>query len=129
VRQTVSQLVVALGLALLAGCGDDSSSTTPADPNAIIVESEVLFPVRDACHVRGIVRNATAAGTFDVVLRWQAFSATVQSLGTTRVTIDNLRPGERRAYDATGFASNDEGLVRCSRIARFERIETSATLD
>jgi hypothetical protein len=75
------------------------------------------------------VLNATAFGTFDLVLRWQAFDATEKSLGTTRVTVDNLRPGERRAYDATGFASNDQGLVRCSRIARFERIQTSATLD
>jgi hypothetical protein len=126
----VSQLVVALGLALLAGCGDGGSSSTPADPTAIVVESETLVPVGgDACHVVGTVLNATAFGTFDVVLRWQAFDATEKSLGTTRVTVDNLRPGERRAYDATGFASNDEGLVRCSRIARFERIQTSATVD
>jgi hypothetical protein len=129
VRQTVSQLVTALGLALLAGCGGGGSSSTTADPDVIVVESETLVPVGDACHVGGTVLNATAFGTFDVVLRWQAFDATDNSLGTTRVTLDNLLPGERRVYDATGFASNDQGLVRCSNIARFARIQTTATLD
>jgi hypothetical protein len=130
VRQSVSQLMAVLGLALLAACGGGGSSdTTAADPNIIIVESETLVTVDNACHVRGTVLNAAPVGTFDLVLRWQAFDNGDKTIGTTRVSIDNLLPGERRAYDATGFASNDEGLVPCIKIFRFQRIQTSASRD
>jgi hypothetical protein len=126
----VSRLGVVLGLALLAGCGGgDSSSSGPADPLTIVVESEALVPVGSACHVRGTIRNATLLQTFDVILRWEAFDATAKSIGTTRITLENLLPQERRLYDATGFASNDLGLVPCVKIARFERIQTSASSD
>lgn len=117
-------------LILLAGCGgSDSSPSGPADPSVVVVESESLAPVSsDSCHVQGTVLNSSDTVTFDVLLRWQAFDAADKSLGTTRVTIERLKPGERRAYDATGFASNDEGLVPCSRIARFERISTTVSV-
>jgi hypothetical protein len=126
VGQSVRPLLAVLGLAVLAGCGGGDSTSTAADPTTIIVESETLFPVRGACHVRGTVRNVRPVQSFDVILRWEAFDGGAKSLGTTRITLDNVLPGERRLYDASGFASNDEGLVRCAQIARFVRIETTA---
>lgn len=117
-------------VALVAGCGGSGSSPSSAtDPSVVVIESENLVPVSsDSCHVQGTVFNSSDTVSFDVLLRWQAFDATDKSLGTTRVTIERLKPGERRAYDATGFARNDEGLVSCSKIARFERISTTVSV-
>ena len=122
-----SGLALSLVLAGLASCGGGSSPTAVTDPTVVIVESETLVPVSDACHVQGTVHNTTDGSTFKVVLRWQALDAADKVLGTTRVDIDRLLPGERRPYDATGFASNDQGLVPCSKITRFERLETTIT--
>ena len=122
---------VLLGLLIvLAGCGGGSSSPSEAtDPSVVVVESENLASVSsDSCHVQGTVLNGSDTVTFDLTLRWQAFDAADKSLGTTSVRIDRLGPGERRAYDATGFASNDKGLVPCSKIARFERISTTVSV-
>jgi hypothetical protein len=127
VRSTGSGLALSLLLAVLAGCGGSSSPTAVTDPTAVIVESETLVPVSDACHVQGTVHNTTDLATFKVVLRWQALDAAEKVLGTTRVDLEHLAPGERRPYDATGFASNDHGLVPCSKITRFERLETTVT--
>ncbi len=127
-RHTAIRLVMALGLALLAGCGGSSSPTAASDASVVVVESESLVSVSGgACHVQGTLVNTAEVGVFDVVLRWEAFDAAGTSLGTTRVTITALRPGERRTYDATGFAGNSQGLVPCSKIARFDRLETTVT--
>lgn len=113
-------------LVLLAGCGGSSSPSEPTDPSVIVIESESLVPVSsESCHVQGTALNSSDAVTFDVNLRWEAFDAAEKSLGTTAVSLSRLKPGERRAFDATGFASNDRGLVPCSKIARFERVSTS----
>jgi len=127
VRQHVSLLAAVLGLGLLAGCGGGGSTPTTADPTQLIVESETLVPVGSACHVQGTVLNATMLITFNVTLQWRAFDAKNNSLGTTAVALNDLRPGERRPYDATGISANDTGLVQCAKIARFERIMTTAT--
>ena len=115
-----------LGLALLAGCGGGSSNSTTADPTQLIVESETLVPVGSACHIVGTVLNATTRISFSVTLEWQAFDAANNSLGTTAIMINNLAPGQRLPYNATGIASNDQGLVPCSKVARFQRIQTLA---
>ncbi len=119
--------LVLLLAAGLAGCGGSSSPSSPTDEGTIVVESESLVPVAGACHVQGTVLNTSDIVTFNVTIRWQAFDAADKILGTTRVSVNKLKPGERRAYDATGFASNDNGLIPCSRIARFEQISASAT--
>jgi len=128
VRDTALQLVAAVGLALLAGCGGSSSPTAAPDPLVVVIESENLIPVKDACHMQGTVVNTGVLLAFDITLRWQAFDAANNSLGTTSVEIDNLLPGERRLYDATGFAGNDTGLIRCAQIARFARIQTTVNV-
>ncbi len=128
-----SRSVRVLGLLLagfLAGCGDDSSAppTVPSGSGTVVVQSESLVAVsRDACHVQGVVANVSDSSTFDVTLRWRALDASDKVLGTTRATISRLAPGEQRAYDATGFASNSTGLIPCSAIARFERTDTLIT--
>lgn len=128
VRSTARPLVLALVLAAFAGCGGSSSPTAVSDPSVVVVESESLVQVSsDACHVQGTVVNTSDTATFKIVLRWQALDASDKVLGTTRVDLDRLLPGERRPYDATGFASNDQGLFPCSKITRFERIETTVT--
>src|SRR5262249_19624200 len=40
VRDTALQLVAAVGLALLAGCGGGSSPTAATDPTVVVIESE-----------------------------------------------------------------------------------------
>jgi hypothetical protein len=62
-----------------------------------------------------------------VVLRFQSLDANEKVTGTTRANVNGLVPGERRSYNATGFAANEVGLIPCSKIARFERIQTLIT--
>ena len=124
--------VVMTGLVvlLLGGCGGDGGAppTVPEGSGTVEVQSESLVAVsRESCHVQGVVVNVSTDSTFDVTLRWQALDAADRSLGTTRADVSRLAPGESRAYDATGFASNSEGLVRCSAIARFVRLQTLIT--
>jgi hypothetical protein len=124
------RLVLGLGLATaLAGCGSDSNPrpTVPEGAGSVVVESELLVPVGSACHVQGTVLNSAEIVSFNVSLRFQSFDANDKVTGATRVDINNLLPGERRRYNATGFAANDVGLIPCSKIARFERIETRIT--
>ncbi len=124
---TRRRLILGLWLAVaLAGCGDDDSSppTVPEGVGTVVVESEALVPVGNACHVQGTVLNTSDGVTFDVILRFQSFDANERITGSTRANVRRLLPGERRAYNATGFAANEIGLIRCSDIARFERIQT-----
>jgi hypothetical protein len=113
---------------LLAGCGGGGSGAPPTVPEGsgtVEVQSESLVAVsRESCHVQGVVVNVSTDSTFDVTLRWEARDASDRSLGTTRADVPRLTPGESRAYDATGFASNSEGLVQCSAIVRFVRLQT-----
>jgi hypothetical protein len=115
---------------LLAGCGS-SGSTTPTVPEGsgtVEVQSETLVAVsRESCHVQGVVVNLSTDSTFDVTLRWEARDASDRSQGTTRADVPRLAPGESRAYDATGFASNSQGLIPCAAIARFVRLQTLIT--
>lgn len=130
---STSMRVVMTGLVvlLLAACGGSDSGAPPTVPEGsgtVEVQSESLVAVsRESCHVQGVVVNVSTGSTFDVTLRWQALDASDRSLGTTRADVSRLAPGESRAYDATGFASNSEGLVRCSAIARFVRLQTLIT--
>lgn len=129
-RPTPRRLILALGLAAaLAGCSDDESTTPslPEGPGTVVVESEFLVPFDDACHVQGTVLNTSDLVSFDVSLRFQSLDANEKVTGTTRANVGNLLPGERRLYNATGFASNDTGLIPCRDIARFERIQTIIT--
>jgi hypothetical protein len=122
--------VLGLGLVLaLAGCGDDEGSpaTLPEGIGTVVVESEFLVPFGDACHVQGTVLNTTDNITFDVALRFQALNAADRVTGTTRANVNNLLPGERRLYNATGFSANEIGLIPCRDITRFERIQTLIT--
>jgi hypothetical protein len=124
------RLILGLGLAVaLVGCSDDEGSTptVPEGAGSVVVESEFLVPFDDACHVQGIVFNTSDVVTFDVSLRFQSLDANDRITGTTRANVDNLLPGERRLYNATGFAANDVGLIPCRDIARFERIQTIIT--
>jgi hypothetical protein len=130
VTSTPRRLILALGLAAaLAGCGDDESTapTVPEGPGTVVVESEFLVPFDDACHVQGTMLNTSEVVAFDVSLRFQALDANEKIIGTTRANVGNLLPGERRLYNATGFAANDVGLIPCRDIARFERIQTTIT--
>jgi hypothetical protein len=131
VRPTPRLLILALGLAAaLAGCGDDESAapTVPEGPGTVVVESEFLVPFdNDACHVQGTVLNTSENVSFDVSLRFRSLDANDKVTGTTRGNVGNLLPGERRLYNATGFAANDVGLIPCRDIARFERIQTIIT--
>lgn len=129
---STSMRVVMAGLVvvLLAACGGGGSAppTVPEGAATVVVQSESLVAVsRDSCHVQGVLVNTSDSLTFDVTLRWQALDASDRVLGTTRADVSRLAPGESRAYDATGFASNSQGLVRCSAIARFERLQTLIT--
>jgi hypothetical protein len=124
------RLALVLGLAVaLVGCSDDESSppTVPEGPGSVVVESEFLVPFDEACHVQGTVLNTSDAVSFDVSLRFQSLDANDRVTGTTRANINSLLPGERRSYNATGFAANEVGLIPCRDIARFERIQTIIT--
>ena len=127
VAVTSSRLILGLGLALaLAGCSDDDGrpATLPEGPGTVVVESQFLVPFGDACHVQGTVLNTTENITFDVSLRFQSLDAADKITGSTRANVNNLVPGERRLYNATGFAANEIGLIPCRDISRFERIQT-----
>ena len=130
-RPTPRRLILALGLAVaLAACSDDEGTTpsVPEGPGSVVVESEFLVPFdNDACHVQGTVLNTSEVVAFDVSLRFHSLDANDKITGTTRANISNLLPGERRLYNATGFAANDVGLIPCRDIARFERIQTTIT--
>jgi hypothetical protein len=124
------RLVLVLGLAVaLVGCSDDEGSppTVPEGAGSVVVESEFLVPFDDACHVQGTVLNTSDVVIFDVSLRFQSLDANDRITGSTRANVDNLLPGERRPYNATGFAANDVGLIPCRDIARFERVQTIIT--
>jgi len=125
VASTLMRVAIVLLLAI-GGCGGDGGSapTVSEGEGTVMVQSENLVPVRDACHVQGVVANVSAGSTFDVTLRWQAFDTAAAVLGATQITIPKVVAGEQRPYDATGFASNSRGLVACSAIARFERTAT-----
>jgi hypothetical protein len=128
-----SMRVVMTGLValLLAGCGGGGGGAAPTVPEGsgtVEIQSESLVAVsRESCHVQGVVVNVSTDSTFDVTLRWEARDAADRSRGTTRADVLRLAPGEARAYDATGFASNSQGLVPCSAIARFVRLQTLIT--
>lgn len=112
-------------MGLLAGCGGDSSGPT-FDSSVVSIVDEVLVPVTDRiCHVRGTVVNTGSDVAVTVVMRWQAFDASDAAIATTRLTVSGVAPGTQVGFESTGFASNDRGLVGCSDIARFERIETT----
>jgi hypothetical protein len=125
------RLILALGLAVgLASCGDDEGTTPtlPEGQGTVVVESEFLVPFdNDACHVQGTVLNTSDFLSFDVAIRFQSIDANERVTGTTRANVSNLLPGERRTYNATGFAANEVGLIPCREIARFERIQTLIT--
>lgn len=124
-RSTVLRFLrLALLLAPVAGCGGDGGSTsaTAVDPNvAIVIESQQLVAVSSrSCHVQGTLRN-TATEPVDTTLRWQAFDRADRLVGTTAASVD-VPAGVSEPFDATGFFNEDDGLIPCSRIARFERI-------
>lgn len=123
------RLAVVMLLATFASCGGGGSTTptVPEGEGTVLVQSETLVPVTDACHMQGVVANVSERTKFDVTLRWQAFDAAGVILGATQITIPNLLVGEQRPYDASGFASDNRGLVPCSAIARFERTATLIT--
>src|SRR5262249_1720156 len=104
------------------------SPTAASDPTVVVIESENLVPVQDACHMQGTVLNTAAIGAFDVTLQWQAFDNANNSIGSTTAFISDLLPRQRRADDATGFASNDPGLIQCAQISRFARIGTTVNI-
>jgi hypothetical protein len=128
VASILTRVAIVLLLAI-AGCGGDGGSTpnVAESEGTVLVQSEKLVAVRDACHVQGVVINGSIRSTFDVTLRWQAFDGTGAVIGTTQTTIPTVVAGEQRPYDATGFASNSKGLVPCSAIVRFERTATLIT--
>ncbi|HEV8672615.1 MAG TPA: FxLYD domain-containing protein [Methylomirabilota bacterium] len=126
VRITSGCLTAALVGLLLAGCGSSSSSSGPTiDAANVDIQNETLVPAGQACHVRGTAVNATADTTVEVAMRWQAFDAADRAIGTTKFIIPQLPPGGRQDFESTGFASNDRGLIPCSAVTRFERIETT----
>jgi len=125
VRRFVNRLAACLAALTLAGCGSDSGTPT-LDPSIVSVEGESLVPISGRiCHVRGTVVNATPDVPVTVILRWLAYDPTDTGIATTRTTVTSVQPGTRVDFETTGFASNDRGLVGCSDIARFERIETT----
>ncbi len=127
-RSLLARLLLGLLVGLLAGCGGSSSSTTPADVTGVTITGESLLPVSDRiCHVRGTVVNGTPDVTVDVFMRWQAFDASDQAIGTTALRVTGVPPGTRQDFESSGLASNDRGLIGCGDIARFERIETTIT--
>lgn len=123
VRSTVLRMLrLALVLAPLAGCGgDDGPSTPEVDLSAaIVVESQRLLAVSpEICHVQGTARN-TSDQDLGLILRFQAFDAEDRPIATTGAPL-SIAAGATMDFEATGFF-NDDGLVSCSRIARFERI-------
>jgi hypothetical protein len=128
----VSRLGTGLGVLLvvgaaLGGCGN--GSTTPTiDPALISIQNERLLAVSPTiCHVQGTVVNMSPDTTLTVIMRWQAFDANDAVIATTRQTLAGIAPGGRVDFETSGFASNDKGLVGCSAIARFERIDTTIT--
>jgi hypothetical protein len=123
VRSTVLRVLrLALVLAPLAGCGgDDGPSVPPVDVNvAVVIDSMRLLAVSpEICHVQGTARN-TSDQTLGLVLRFQAFDAEDEPIATTGASL-SIAAGTTVDFESTGFF-NDDGLVACARIARFERI-------
>jgi hypothetical protein len=123
VRSTVLRVLrLALALGPLAGCGgDDGPSVPPVDANvAIVIDSMRLLAVSsEICHVQGTARN-TSDQDLGVVLRFQAFDAQDRPIATTGAPL-SIVAGTSADFETTGFF-NDDGLVSCARIARFERI-------
>lgn len=123
VRLTVLRVLrLALLLAPLAGCGgDDGPSVPPVDVNvAVVIDAMRLLALSpEICHVQGTARN-TSDQNLGLVLRFQAFDAEDEPIATTGASL-SIAAGTTVDFESTGFF-NDDGLVSCARIARFERI-------
>jgi hypothetical protein len=113
-------------IVLVVGCGDSGGPANPSELEGVSIINETLFPAADTiCHVRGTVVNDRTDVTVDVTMRWRAIDAGATEIGTTKIRVQNVRPGTRQDFESTGFASNDRGLMSCGDIIRFERFETS----
>ena len=119
-------IVWALTLGLLAGCGGSSSNPTLDPGTTITLSGQFLVPVPGGlCHVRGTIQSLSLVRV-DVSLQWQAVAADASALGTTTLAINDLNPGEVRAFESTGFVSSDR-IIACSQIDSFNLKHTTVT--
>ena len=90
----------------------------------VVVESERLETLGNGCIVRGTVRNDDDH-TLRIFLSWRAFDRDDDRIGTADADVRDVPRGGSRDFESTRFREFDGDLIRCDRIARIRRSETT----
>ena len=119
-------LAAILAALLLAGCGSSSNTPTIDPSTVLLISGETLVPIPPrTCHVKGTIQN-TSFQALNVFMQWQALDVDgVLVVGTVSLNVNDIKPGETRPFETTGFINGDQGLFPCSRIITFVRNQTT----